>query len=604
MQSPQSTSEPYGVPTNLVVCPSCQTHTAQEYMRDVAGGRRICQWCADPSLANAVEEGDEATNDATSESAEEETLISDESQEAPAARSGLVKISLAAALVVGGAVYAYHHFTSKEPANATATTTAQPAGPGTGGGKTPAASTAALASTEKSPAPAADPTPKAEPKKETPALASTELAPVPPVKEEPKAASIPAGEPKAESTAATSPTKPLAETTPPPAPVEPAKPPMVAKAETASPTTTAGDPPPAPTEGDKPAEKEMPKVVKADEAAKPPVAAAEPEKKEGTPPAKAEASSALEPAKPAETVANGTPKSESPAPDSHKENPKAPTPDAQSTLTQPAESTPAKSVAGGSSTAAQAPSGSSTLQPSAPIPAKPAAESTGHEPISKPTAATSTQGKSTPASSTIQPPEPPKPRVSATLVEPAPPVKAPEPAPATLAAAGSGEANDQDSVHRIAPITTGGTITQESVNAQLARLPNVFQGDVSVLNLRGDALFASGADSLGEAADKELSILATTLKKSPNTPILIRGYTDDRGSEKGNLALSTRRAKAVRDWLMMKLDLPAKNVTVIGMGASEPVAPNKDDQGKDNPEGRAKNRRVTVTFPKGVEAKP
>lgn len=38
---------------------------------------------------------------------------------------------------------------------------------------------------------------------------------------------------------------------------------------------------------------------------------------------------------------------------------------------------------------------------------------------------------------------------------------------------------------------------------------------------------------------------------------------------------------------------------VGGFGSAEPVAPNDNDDGSDNPEGRALNRRVEITYPSG-----
>ena len=35
-----------------------------------------------------------------------------------------------------------------------------------------------------------------------------------------------------------------------------------------------------------------------------------------------------------------------------------------------------------------------------------------------------------------------------------------------------------------------------------------------------------------------------------------------------------------------------------GHGKADPVAPNNNPDGSDNPAGRAKNRRVTIAFPK------
>jgi outer membrane protein OmpA-like peptidoglycan-associated protein len=51
----------------------------------------------------------------------------------------------------------------------------------------------------------------------------------------------------------------------------------------------------------------------------------------------------------------------------------------------------------------------------------------------------------------------------------------------------------------------------------------------------------------------------------------------------------------VVQWLV-KGGIPASRLSAQGFGATRPVAPNKTAGGKDDPAGRQKNRRVTVTF--------
>ena len=69
------------------------------------------------------------------------------------------------------------------------------------------------------------------------------------------------------------------------------------------------------------------------------------------------------------------------------------------------------------------------------------------------------------------------------------------------------------------------------------------------------------------------------------------GHTDSIGDDASNLTLSQQRAQAVADAISAaRSDL---RLTVVGKGESDPVEPNEQG-GEDNPEGRAKNRRVTV----------
>ncbi|HEX6915932.1 MAG TPA: OmpA family protein [Chitinophagaceae bacterium] len=88
-----------------------------------------------------------------------------------------------------------------------------------------------------------------------------------------------------------------------------------------------------------------------------------------------------------------------------------------------------------------------------------------------------------------------------------------------------------------------------------------------------------------------LDSLVSLLNWYPNMIIEIGAHTDNLGSDKYNMDLSARRAKSVVDYLESKGIDPAR-LQSKGYGESMPVAPNTLENGKDNPEGRAKNRRT------------
>ncbi len=77
----------------------------------------------------------------------------------------------------------------------------------------------------------------------------------------------------------------------------------------------------------------------------------------------------------------------------------------------------------------------------------------------------------------------------------------------------------------------------------------------------------------------------------------IIGHTDWRGSDQYNMALSLRRAKAVRDALI-EYGVSASRLSTEGKGESEPIASNK------TAEGMALNRRteVKLTYPQYIDA--
>jgi len=80
---------------------------------------------------------------------------------------------------------------------------------------------------------------------------------------------------------------------------------------------------------------------------------------------------------------------------------------------------------------------------------------------------------------------------------------------------------------------------------------------------------------------------AETLKEHGTIEVTVEGNTDNIGSDAYNQKLSVRRATAVRDYLA-KHGIAESRMTVVGKGASNPVASN------DTEDGRAQNRRVEL----------
>lgn len=58
------------------------------------------------------------------------------------------------------------------------------------------------------------------------------------------------------------------------------------------------------------------------------------------------------------------------------------------------------------------------------------------------------------------------------------------------------------------------------------------------------------------------------------------------------LEMSDSRIRPTLNWFEAKG--LHQNYQTEGLGAANPVAPNANDDGSDNPEGRAKNRRVEI----------
>jgi OmpA-OmpF porin, OOP family len=102
--------------------------------------------------------------------------------------------------------------------------------------------------------------------------------------------------------------------------------------------------------------------------------------------------------------------------------------------------------------------------------------------------------------------------------------------------------------------------------------------------------FGSGSASIQSNSTKDLEKIYNLLIQAENSKLTIVGHTDNVGKPEANVALSKGRAQAVVDYLKNK-GIPENRFQMIdGKGSNEPVADNNSDSGK------AKNRRVVVTF--------
>jgi outer membrane protein OmpA-like peptidoglycan-associated protein len=111
-----------------------------------------------------------------------------------------------------------------------------------------------------------------------------------------------------------------------------------------------------------------------------------------------------------------------------------------------------------------------------------------------------------------------------------------------------------------------------------------------------DVLFAFNEATLTPAAKSRIGTAAQTLRaKAGGRQVAIDGYTDSKGSDSYNLRLSQQRADAVRQALEGLLKGAGITFAGQGRGEANPVSPNTKD-GQDYPEGRAKNRRVEISF--------
>ena len=119
-----------------------------------------------------------------------------------------------------------------------------------------------------------------------------------------------------------------------------------------------------------------------------------------------------------------------------------------------------------------------------------------------------------------------------------------------------------------------------------------------VIDLSSDILFDFDRADLRPSAEASLRKIADFITARGKPKVLIEGYTDSKGSDGYNSKLSLARAESVRRWLVQNGRAGAATFSTAGRGASNPVAPNTTPDGKDDPAGRQKNRRVEITIKK------
>jgi outer membrane protein OmpA-like peptidoglycan-associated protein len=118
-----------------------------------------------------------------------------------------------------------------------------------------------------------------------------------------------------------------------------------------------------------------------------------------------------------------------------------------------------------------------------------------------------------------------------------------------------------------------------------------------IVDLPSDVLFAYDSDKLAPTADAALARTVRIIEQGGPGEIGITGYSDGKGTDAYNLALSERRAEAVASWLADH-GIDAGRIKTQGRGKADPVAPNAKLDGSDDPVGRARNRRVEIAIPR------
>lgn len=110
--------------------------------------------------------------------------------------------------------------------------------------------------------------------------------------------------------------------------------------------------------------------------------------------------------------------------------------------------------------------------------------------------------------------------------------------------------------------------------------------------LQAEVLFAKDSAKLSDQAKSRIDAIAQEIKKQKATQVRVFGFTDNLGTHEHGVVLSKQRANAVQDVLSQELNDPNVTFDVRGYAEQYPIADNSTE------DGRKKNRRVEVTFPR------
>ncbi|MCT7988100.1 OmpA family protein [Laspinema olomoucense] len=115
-------------------------------------------------------------------------------------------------------------------------------------------------------------------------------------------------------------------------------------------------------------------------------------------------------------------------------------------------------------------------------------------------------------------------------------------------------------------------------------------------NLSDNILFEFDKYHVRAAAKPTLEKVNQVLTHFKDARVLIHGHTDSKGTDEYNTELSQKRAAAVKYYFVNNFQAEPTRIQTQGLGKSQPIAPNTNPDGSDNPQGREKNRRVEFTI--------
>ncbi|MGW5395520.1 OmpA family protein [Streptomyces sp. NPDC003952] len=115
-----------------------------------------------------------------------------------------------------------------------------------------------------------------------------------------------------------------------------------------------------------------------------------------------------------------------------------------------------------------------------------------------------------------------------------------------------------------------------------------------MMALQSEVMFPEDSAIFNAQAAARIQAIAQEINSQKATTVRVFGFTDDQGTYEHGKELSKKRADAVQAELAKTVTNPGVTFDVRGYSEDYPIADNGTE------EGRKKNRRVEVTFPRST----
>jgi len=135
--------------------------------------------------------------------------------------------------------------------------------------------------------------------------------------------------------------------------------------------------------------------------------------------------------------------------------------------------------------------------------------------------------------------------------------------------------------------TTSGLANTDTIQKDIAIAKLEINKEYALQNV----LYEFGKATLTESSKTVLDNLYNIMIENPSFIIELSAHTDAIGSDANNLKLSQARAESCVGYLLSK-GIAKDRMKPVGYGETRPKVPNQTDEGKDDPAGRALNRRT------------